>query len=167
LFLSIYGPRAIVLLQWVDEPLELYELEISHTHTYLIGNAEILVHNIILPAAALAGQHAITLTGSLAPILSCVRPTVVVTGLVVAGRIGLALDGWSNRKMRADGFLHYYQDKASDAIMTRQYYSTDSFNGHRTDKAPGMPTADDGYISQKMGWAQKRLMPNGEHRCFE
>jgi hypothetical protein len=44
-----YGPRAITLLQWQDDPLEVYELEIADHHTYFIGRYEILVHNMVVP----------------------------------------------------------------------------------------------------------------------
>ena len=92
----------IVDIEFIEEPLNVYSLEVSDTHNFFVSYYSVLVHNIIFPTAifGISGSFG---TGAAAG--SFFGPITLCGGIIIGGIIGILANHVVGSKSKA----HQYQ----------------------------------------------------------
>lgn len=138
--------KTIAYLQYIEQPLTVYTLEIDKTHTFFVSSHAVLTHNMVLPLAFSIGLSVPIGSATTGAVASMFGPIVCTFGAAIGTVIGVCAT------LVYDDVIPKYTI-VNDPDFHR-FYNNDA-------QAPGKPTEKDGYIPPKRWDGKKVKSPNG------
>lgn len=144
-------------IEFVEQPLVVYVLEVENTHIFCVSRFSIVTHNVLIPAASIglgvafgSGAAAGAAAGSF------FGPITLIGGFTLGGLIALGIKAY--RSEQKD--IHYdleFNTTAINAIANDQGMYRIDKNGAQ---APGLPTKEVGYKEPKKWNGEKVRHPH-------
>ncbi len=136
----------------IHEKLKVYTLEVKRTHTFLIGQQQIVAHNMLIPIGAVAGLTIPVDISCGASLGSMFGPVGICAGVVVGGLVGCAVNACFKDKVAHYNFCFKPQE-----IMAFTQSNNKEIGDQQSDaQAPGKPAENDGFIPKK-NWNGKKV----------
>ncbi|MDR3550585.1 MAG: polymorphic toxin-type HINT domain-containing protein [Candidatus Babeliales bacterium] len=82
----------------INEPLEVYTIEVENTHTFLVGRQGLVTHNTVIPMITMAGLSIPLSTGCGGTIGAPLGPVGICAGIVIGGAIGYIINSCVSKK---------------------------------------------------------------------
>ncbi len=105
-------------VEFVQEHLDVYSIQVKDTHTFLVSPHSVITHNMVIPAVA-AGLSIPFSTGCSGGAMGAAfGPIGFIGGLAIGGVIGCAIKFGMNNKV-AEYKLNYDVDKIGSYVQTK------------------------------------------------
>ena len=162
LFSKTDGLVAINRIDFFEQPLDVYSIEVKRNHNYFVGRYGVLTHNMFVPLVFNVGTAAVFSSGAAAGgVLSgCFGPIAVIGGAALGGIIGVVIKKIVHKNKVPTYDVCFDVDK-----INGQRSGTFDVKSVETDRhgaqAPGKPTENDGFIPKKNWDGKKVRNPNG------
>lgn len=148
ILLAANGNYSVQKIDFFEDPLCVYGIEVKKTHTYFVAKQEILTHNICLPltiggiaASFTCGAASGGSLGSIGGSVAC------ISGMIVGGMLGSIIKSLFYSKK-----IQYASHFDTENIRKTLFNQRDNLDP----QAPGKPSEKDGFYPKK-NWDGKKV----------